>query len=115
MENEELTLDYVITKGKFKGKTIAEVIDIDRHEIFNMLKKGFYFDDDVLKTAHITRHIRDSKIIHTIIDHKTVKDTKVYPKDTKKVSEIIDSMNYINNDYDDDFDDVEEEINNNED
>ena len=63
MENEELTLDYVITKGKFKGKTIAEVIDIDRHEIFNMLKKGFYFDDDVLKAAHITRHIRDSKII----------------------------------------------------
>ena len=115
MENEELTLDYVITKGKFKGKTIAEVIDIDRHEIFNMIKKGFYFDDEVFKAAHITRHIRDSKIIQTIIDRTVVKDTKVYPKDTKKVSEIIDSMNYTNDDYDDDFDDVEEEIDDNED
>ena len=114
MKNDELTLDYVITKGKFKCKTIAEVIDIDRHEIFNMIKKGFYFDDEVLKAAHITRHIRDSKIIQTIIDRKVVKDTKVYPKDTKKVSEIIDSMNYTNDDYDDDFDDVEEEIDDNE-
>lgn len=114
MENDELTLDYVITKGKFKDKTIAEVIDIDRHEIFNMIKKGFYFDDEVLKAAHITCHIRDSKILQTIIDRKVVKDTKVYPKDTKKVSEIIDSMNYANNDYDD-FDDVEEEIDDNED
>ena len=113
MENDELTLDYVITKGKFKGKTIAEVIDINRHEIFNMIKKGFYFDDEVLKAAHITRHIRDSKIIQTIIDRKVVKDTKVYPKETKKVSEIIDSMNYANDDYDD-FDDVEEEIDDNE-
>ena len=53
MENDELTLDYVITKGKFKGKTIAEVIDIDRHEIFNMIKKGFYFDDEVFKAARM--------------------------------------------------------------
>ena len=115
MENDKLTLDFVITKGKFKGKTIAEVIDIDCHEIFNMIKKGFYFDDEVLKAAHITRHIRDSKIIQTIIDRKIVKDTKTYPKDTKKVSEIIDSMNYANDNYDDDFDDVEEEIDDNED
>ena len=115
MENDKLTLDYVITKGKFKGKTIAEVINIDRHEIFNMIKKGLYFDDEVLKAAHITRHIRDGKIIQTIIDRKVVKDTKVYPKDTKKVSEIIDSMNYANDSYDDDFDDVEEEIDDNED
>ena len=114
MKNDDLTLDYVITKGKFKCKTIAEVIDIDRHEIFNMIKKGFYFDDEVLKAAHIIRHIRDSKIIQTIIDRKVVKDTKVYPKDTKKVSEIIDSMNYANDDYDD-VDDAEEKIDDNED
>ena len=79
-----------------------------------MIEKGFYFDDEVFKAAHITRQIRDSKIIQTIVDRKVVKDTKVYPKDTKKVSEIIDSMNYVNDDYDD-FDDVEEEIDDNED
>ncbi len=111
MKNEVLTLNGVINKGKYKGKTISEIIDIDRKEMINLFKKGYYFDDEVMEKSRFKRVIRDVKCENVIAEHLE-KDTKVYTTDTKNINEILKDILTLDNTYKDadeeDSDDIEE-------
>ncbi len=111
MKNEVLTLNSIINKGKYKGKTISEIIDIDRKEMINLFKKGYYFDDEVMEKSRFKRVIRDVKCENVIAEHLE-KDTKVYTTDTKNINEILKDILTLDNTYKDadeeDSDDIEE-------
>lgn len=111
MKNEVLTLNSIINKGKYKGKTISEIIDIDRKEMINLFKKGYYFDDEVMEKSRFKRVIRDVKCENVIAEHLE-KDTKVYTTDTKNINEILKDILTLDNTYKDvdekDSDDTEE-------
>lgn len=111
MKNEVLTLNSIINKGKYKGKTISEIIDIDRKEMINLFKKGYYFDDEVMEKSRFKRVVRDVKCENVIAEHLE-KDTKVYTTDTKNINEILKDILTLDNTYKDadeeDSDDTEE-------
>lgn len=88
-----LTMSDTINVGKNKKVLVSDLVEI-KGEIFNLLKKGFRFDEEVLKEAHITKTIRDVKINNCAIEHKAPKD-KEYEKETESLNSIIKSLNTI--------------------
>lgn len=109
MKNEVLTLNSIINKGKYKGKTISEIIDIDRKEMINLFKKGYYFDDEVMEKSRFKRVIRDVKCENVIAEHLK-KDTKVYTTDTKNINEILKDILTLDNTYKDADEEVSDDI-----
>lgn len=97
---DELHLDSVIeTSGKYKGLTVQEVIDKKKGAIFQLIKKGLSFDDEVLKVCNITKTVRDREVISIIADHDKA-PVKKLKKDTTPIKEIlkeIDTLEYYEN------------------
>ena len=60
----KLGMDDVINVGKNNKITVSELVPV-KGEIFNLIKKGFEFDDEVLEKAHIKKIVRDEKIINS--------------------------------------------------
>lgn len=116
MEMNVLHYDSVIeSTDKYNGKQVGDLID--KGVIFQMIKKGYMFDDEVLKLSHITKTVRDHRVELIVVDHE--KDTKKYKKDTATLKEIIkeiDTLEYddyvekpdLNNDDNDETDYVPE-------
>ena len=74
-------------------------------EIFRLIKIGFRFDDEVLSEAHITKTIKDVKTQFTIAEHE--KETfKELPKDTKNIKSILKTINTIDNEINETYDNV---------
>lgn len=96
-------LDDTITIGRHKGKTVREMIessgDKARRNIMSLLKKGLYFDDEVINMVGIKKTIRDPVIKLVVADHKT--DHKVLPKDRAKLSTILKDIHTIDTSIDD--------------
>lgn len=94
-DEKTLHLDSVIESAdKYNGKEVSELAE-KKGVIFQMIKKGYRFDDEVLKMCHISHVIRDRKIEMVVVDHK--KDTKKYEKDTASYKDIvkeIDTLEY---------------------
>ena len=89
-----LHLDSVIeTAGRYKGKTVQDVIDKKKSAIFQLIKKGVMFDDEVLKICNITKTIRDVRVYNVIVEHE--KSTKKYEKDTASIKEIMKEINTL--------------------
>lgn len=115
MKNEVLTLNSIITKGKYKGKTISQIIDIDRKEIVNLFKKGYYFDNEVMEKSHFKRVTHDVKCENVIVEHCKEKNNKFYATDTKNINEILKDILTLDNTYKevdeitDDYNDNDEE------
>lgn len=95
MENI-LGLEDKVGIGRYKNRTVSEMLDMNRNEIFNLLKKGIQFDDEVLEKARVTKSIRDVQTKLIVIDHEA-KDTKVYQKDTTPIKSIINGLHTIVN------------------
>lgn len=96
MEENILHYDSVIeSTDKYNGKKVSDLIE--KKSIFQMIKKGYRFDEEVLKMSNITHTIRDHKIDLVIVDHE--KDTKKYKKDTATLKEIIKEIDTL--EYDD--------------
>lgn len=97
---DELHLDSVIeTSGKYKGLTVQEVIDKKKGAIFQLIKKGLSFDDEVLKVCNIAKTVRDREVISIIADHDKA-PVKKLKKDTTPIKEIlkeIDTLEYYEN------------------
>lgn len=92
---DELHLDSVIeASGKYKGMTVQEVVDKKKSAVFQLIKKGLIFDDEVLKMCNITKTIRDRKVINVIVDHdKPV--MKKLAKDTASLKDILKEINTL--------------------
>lgn len=59
MKNKILSLTDTI-----KDRTVQEILNQDKSEYFRLVKKGYNFDDEVLRTYNIKKIIRDVKIFH---------------------------------------------------
>jgi len=92
---DELHLDSVIeASGKYKGMTVQEVIDKKKSAVFQLIKKGLIFDDEVLKVCNITKTIRDRKAINVIVDHDKPAVKKL-AKDTASLKDILKEINTL--------------------
>ena len=69
--NKKLSLTDTI-----EDKTIQEILNQDKSDYFRLVKKGYDFDDEVLKTYNITKTIRDVRIYH---EFKYKKFTLIIP------------------------------------
>lgn len=107
MEENILHYNSVIESAdKYNGKQVSDLID--KGSIFQMIKRGYRFDDEVLKLANITKTVHDHRVELVVVDHE--KDTKKYKKDTATLKEIIKEIDTLEYDgYDE-----KPEINNDE-
>ena len=90
-----LNINSEMTVGKYKGKTVKYILENDKKEIFNLLKQGVSFNDDVLSLAGIKKNIRNVKITQVFTEHK--KDTKIYEKETASLSKILKEIRTLDN------------------
>lgn len=87
---EQLHLDSIITYRNFKNKTVEEILNSNKKLIFQMIKNdGYYFDDEVLARANITRKIRDVQVVQEIVKHDVDKNKGKLRKDTAPLSEVL--------------------------
>jgi hypothetical protein len=85
--------DTVLPEGRHKGKTVREVFDKDKSNIFKLIKKyGYSFDDEVLAAAHITKIVRNHEARLEWPRHVADKNAKKYRKDTKTIEQILDEF-----------------------
>lgn len=83
----------VLEEGRYKGKTVREVFDKDKSNIFKLIKKyGYSFSDDVLKSANITKIVRNREVKLEWPRHAPDKNAKKYRKDTKTLEQILDEF-----------------------
>ena len=97
----KLGMDDVVNVGKNNKITVSELVPV-KGEIFNLIKKGFEFDDEVLEKAHIKKIVRDEKIINVIIEHTSEKK-KTYNKESESLKNILKSLNTIDKQNEDTF------------
>lgn len=94
--NKKLTLNDTINVGKNKKVLISDLVNI-KGEIFKYVKKGFWFDDEVLEKAGIKRTIREVKSECVFIEKEKQLNVKTYPKETESLRNILKSINTLDN------------------
>lgn len=99
-----LNINSEVYIGKYKGKIVKDILKNDKKEIFNLLKQGISFDDNVLSLAGIKKNIRNVKITQVFADHE--KDTKIYEKETVSLSKILKEIRTL-----DSISEIDENIN----
>jgi len=102
-----------IKLGKNKKAKVSELVET-KSEIFNLIKNGYQFDDEVLEKAHIKKKISNVKVITEFVTTPNNKKQKELPKDKESFKNIIKSINTLENgDMDDNLSFIpeEEEIN----
>jgi hypothetical protein len=91
--NKKLTLNDTINIGKNKKVLVSELVNV-KGEIFKYIKKGFNFDDDVLKAAKITKIISNERFTNVIVEHEKQKE-KIYQKDTETLKNVLKSLHTV--------------------
>lgn len=86
-----LKLNDIIKKGRFKNKSISDIITNNRKDIITLIKEGYEFDDEVLNAAKYKRYIKNKNYISEIVKH-TQKETKSYQKDINDVDKILEEI-----------------------
>lgn len=94
--DKKLTLNDTINVGKNKKVLISDLVGI-KGEIFKYVKKGFWFDDEVLEKAGIKTTIRDVKTECVFVERKKQPKIKTYPKETESLRNILKSINTLDN------------------
>ena len=91
------TLNDTINVGKNKKVLVSDLVGI-KGEIFKYIKKGIWFDDEVLEKAGIKRIIREEKVETVFSDKKTKSENiKIYPKETESLKNVLKSINTLDN------------------
>lgn len=90
----KLKLHNIIEDGKYKGKKVSELA-LNKKVIFELLKNGYNFDDEVLLQAGIKKTVRDIRTRTEVVEHE--KDTKVYPKESASISKILKDLETVVN------------------
>lgn len=112
--NKTLGLNDVINITKTKKVLVSELVN-KKGEIFNLLKKGFVFTNEVLEMSGIKKTVRDEKV-HNLYIERTKEKEKVYQKDNESLKNILKSLSsldkqqniYNNNDEDETEENIEE-------
>ena len=94
--DKKLTLNDTINVTKNKKVLISDLVGI-KGEIFKYVKKGFWFDDEVLEKAGIKKIIKDVKVECVIVDKEKQQKVKTYPKETESLKNILKSINTLEN------------------
>lgn len=94
--DKKLTLNDTIKIGKNKKILISDIVSI-KGEIFKYIKKGFWFDDEVLEKAGIKRNVRDVKTECILVDKDKQPKVKIYPKETENLRSILKTINTLDN------------------
>ena len=92
----KLGMDDVVNVGKNNKKTVSELVPL-KGEIFNLIKKGFEFDDEVLEKAHIKKIIRDVQFKNVVVIHEQEKNKDKYVKESESLKTILKSLNTLEN------------------
>lgn len=87
---ESLHLNSVIENGKYKDKTVSSLVK-NKRAMFNLIKEGYQFDDEVLKEAKIKKITHAPTFSNNVGEHKM--DKKKYNKDKESVSSVLKKMN----------------------
>jgi mevalonate kinase len=75
--------------------TSVSVLDLIKNkQIFELIRKNFEFDDEVLKMAHITKIVSNVKFVNEFVEHVPEKK-KTYSKDTENLKTILKSLNTL--------------------
>lgn len=102
-----LTMSDVINVSKNKKVLVSDLVHI-KGEIFSLIKKGWQFDDEVLKEAHIRKIVREPKVRFVIADHEQEKNKDKYLKETESLKNILKSLNTLDNQTEESFNNLEE-------
>ncbi len=95
--DKKLTLNDTINVGKNKKVLVSDLVGI-KGEIFKYIKKGIWFDDEVLEKAGIKRIIREEKVETVFSDKKTKSENiKIYPKETESLKNVLKTINTLDN------------------
>lgn len=81
-----LNIDDIITKGKYSGKTVKDIIE-NKKAVFEALKDGNFISEDVLNSINISKKVRNVSYKNEIVTHE--KHNKIYPKDTTSLNKIL--------------------------
>lgn len=109
---EILHLDSCINNSTFRNKTVKEILVKNKRNIFNLIKEGYYFDDEVLQLAGISKRIKDISTTNQFVEH--IKDIKVYEVDKTPLHKILKELATIEG-YSDNYVCKDEEENSGED
>ena len=90
---KKLTMESTIKNGKKSDMKVSDLVNI-KGKIFSLIKEGYYFDDEVLKAAHITKTIREKKAYSCVRDITPTDHTKL-PKETASMKQILFDINTI--------------------
>lgn len=90
-----LSLKSKVSYGRYKDKSVEEIVAKNKAVIMKMIKDGYTFSDQVLKKVGLKKSIHGMKVSTQVVEHE--KDTKTYAKDTKRVSEILNSLRTLDN------------------
>ena len=90
---KKLGINDIFEEGKYKGKKVSSVAS-NKKVIFDLLKTGCAFDDEVLEMAGIKKNVHDVKASTEVVEHE--KDTKVYPKETESLAKILKEIEVLN-------------------
>lgn len=109
---KKLGINDIFEEGKYKGKKVSSVVS-NKKAIFDLLKTGCAFEDEVLEMAGIKKNVHDVKASTEVVEHE--KDTKVYPKETESLAKILKEIEVLNDPtkYYDNSNDVSNETDNN--
>lgn len=84
-------MDDQLSYGRIKGKTPRQLIEKNKRKIFDLIKNGFSFDDDVLKNAGITKKITNVRVYNSFCDHYSG-ETKKMPKERLSYDRIMEEL-----------------------
>ncbi len=92
---DKIRLEDTINLGRGKKIMVSELVK-NKTELFNYIRNGYNFDDEVLSLAGIKRTIRNEKII-TTCNENPIKEDKKLPKETESLKSILKSIHTIDN------------------
>ncbi len=95
-KDNAITLDTIIDGN---SKTLRDLANENRltakSYVFDNIRDGLLPDDETLQELGIKRIVRDVSFSNVVFDKKVVRDNKVYPKETMKLSTILKELNTI--------------------
>lgn len=93
-EEDILGMDSLIELdgNKFNGKTVKEALSEDNGCIMHLLKKGLYFNDEVLNKARIKKIISNEK--YTLDYNGIILYSTDWPEEERKVSKVGENVVY---------------------
>ena len=108
MNNVLLTMEDSINLGKGKKIAVTDLLKV-KGGVFEYIKNGYQFDDEVLEKAHIKKTIRNQRVTGEFATPRITK-TKTYEKDTESLKNILKSINTLENPKTNNNDDEDDNI-----